>query len=268
MQFCLITPVFDGCLPSLKLLFKELKGQTYTDWTWTLCSNGYSAKMHRFVRQKNRAFARVRLASRVHRSPQSRIDYVYLPYEETPDAYCLLANISKRRAHCIHMVQGDYIFMIDADAKLLDRDMFKVIHAELARHPKSLCIYKVMHNEIGVLPIFPIGFARIDQLNFCVKASLAKEVGYPTTVNPEAVGNDYWYFDRVYKATGGDYVFIDKLFGQHNGNNRYTNIIKQIVALRSDSNPHATPQQRHRWQVPMLAFFRLPALRNVTKKHP
>src|SRR5262245_20223266 len=240
MKFSIITPVFDGCLPSLELLFKEIKGQTYTDWTWILCSNGYSAKMRRFACKKNRELARVGWVARIRQLLKPRIDYVYLPYEEELDAYCLLANISKRRDYCIKIVKGNYIFMIDADAKLLDRDMFKVINTELEMNPKSICIYKVIH-ELGILPIFPINFARIDQLNFCVKTNLAKEIGYPTTVNPVAIGNDYWYFDRVYKATGGDYLFIDKIFGQHNGNNYYTNIVKQIIELSSSSNPHTPP---------------------------
>src|SRR5438876_878948 len=128
MKFCIITPVFDGCLPSLELLCKEITDQTYADWTWILCSNGYSAHMHRFAREKNRALPRVGLVSRVRQWLKPRIAYVYLPYEEELDAYCLLANISKRRDYCITRVKGDYIFMIDADAKLLDRDMFKVIH--------------------------------------------------------------------------------------------------------------------------------------------
>jgi len=267
MQFCIITPVFDGCLPSLKLLFKELKGQTYTDWTWTLCSNGYSAKMCRFVRKNNRALARVRLTSRIRQLPQPRIDYVYLPYEETPDAHGLLENISKRRDHCIKIVQGDYICMIDADAKLLDRDMFTILNTELERNPQSLCIYKIMH-KLGVLPKFPIRYARIDQLNFCVKARLAKEVGYPTTLNPAAQGNDYWYFDRVCRATGGEYLFIDKIFGQHNGNNRYVNILQQLSRQASTANPQSPSQSRRLWPFLAWPFFRRQAARQFIKKHP
>src|SRR5262245_5904614 len=220
--------------------------------------------MHRFAWQKNGALALGRLASRVRQVPQFRIKYAYLPYEATPNAYSLLENISKRRDHCIQMVEADYLFMLDADAKLLDRDLFKLINIELGRNPKGLCIYQIIH-EIGVLPIFPIGFAKIDQLNFCVKASLAKAVGYPITVNPDAIGNDYWYFDRVYKATDGDYLFIDKIFGQHNGNNRYKNIIKLTTELRFGSNLHATPpsNQSHR---PIFSFFRLPVIRKSTGK--
>lgn len=70
-------------------------------------------------------------------------------------------------------------------------------------------------------------------MNFCIRASLAKKVGYPTTVKPEAAGNDYWYFDSAYKASAGDYLFIDRIFGQHNGNNSYKNL---MILLRE--HPH------------------------------
>ena len=136
-----------------------------------------------------------------------------------------MENIGRRRALCIREIEADYIFMIDADAKILDKEMFQEINSELERSHKSICIYKIKH-EIGVLPIFPIGFARIDMLNFCVRADLAKKVGYPISARPETFGNDYWYFDRAYKASGGDYVFIDKIFCEHNGNSRYESLLK------------------------------------------
>src|SRR5262249_2390510 len=153
------------------------------------------------------------------------------------------------------------------DAKLLDRDMFTLLNTELERNPQSLCIYKIMH-KLGVLPIFPIGYARIDQLNFCVKASLAQEVGYPTTVNPAAQGNDYSYFDRVCRATGGDYLFIDKIFGQHNGNNRYMHISQQLWGQASAANPQPPSQYRHLWPFRACPFLRLQAARQCIKKHP
>jgi hypothetical protein len=234
MKFGIITPVFDGCLDSLELLFKDLAGQTYTNWVWMLCGNGYSSKMESFVRQKSRVLD-AGLKNVIWRSlglPVPSIIYLHTDHEELTDAYALLANIGKRRDICLKQIIADYIFMIDADAKLLGNDMFQAIRRELERTHKDICIYKIIH-EIGVLPIFPIGYAHIDMLNFCVKASLAKKVGYPTTVKPEAAGNDYWYFDSAYKASAGDYIFIDRIFGQHNGNNSY----KNLMTLLSE-HPH------------------------------
>lgn len=229
MKFGIITPVFDGCLESLELLFREISSQTYKNWVWMLCSNGYSEKIHQFIKEKNKLLESDR-NSRIHSlysKLRPQIIYHYLKFEEVQDSFMLLSNIGKRRDYCIHKIRADYIFMIDADAKLLDDNMFKILNTEIGKNSKNICIYNIIH-EIGLLPIFPIGYARIDMLNFCVKASVARKVGYPTTVNPEAAGNDYWYFDRALRASNGDFLFVDRVFGQHNGNNSYKNLCQLL----------------------------------------
>jgi hypothetical protein len=194
-----------------------------------MCSNGRSDKIEKFVQDKNRVLTGDlrNVARRYIRRPYPQIIYTPMEYEEVSDSYDLLANVGKRRDMCIRTVDADYIFMIDADAKILDKNMFSIINSELKKNSRSICVYKINH-EVGVLPMFPIDYGRIDMLNFCIRADVARKVGYPTTVNREKVGNDYWYFDRAYRHTSGDMVFIDKVFGQHNGNNTYTNLLKLL----------------------------------------
>jgi hypothetical protein len=228
MRFGIITPVFDGCLESLELISREIFQQTYTNWVWILCSNGYSEKISRFVHEKNKLIHHDHsFTNKLLSIFDKKIIYLYTGYEELSGGRAILANVGKRRDHCIRKIRSDYIFMIDADAKLVDNDMFQTINTELKKNPKDLCIYKVIH-DVGMLPMFPIGYGRIDMLNYCVKTSLARKVGYPTTVNPDQPGNDYWFFHRIYTETGGDYLFIDKVFGRHNGNNTYINLLKQL----------------------------------------
>lgn len=224
MKFGIITPVFDGCIESLDLLHRELMEQTHTDWVWMLCSNGRSERIAHFVKEKNNIEVRgVRSVLKGKR----RLFYLNIPIETEENAFGLLLNISKRRNLCIQEIQSDYIFMIDADAKILNKDMFKIINSELELNPKNICIYKIIH-EIGILPIFPISYARIDMLNFCVKTSLAKRIGYPASVNPVAPGNDFWFFHHASEASDNDYLFIDMIFCEHNGNNRYDNLLKKL----------------------------------------
>jgi hypothetical protein len=228
MKFGIITPVFDGCLESLELVFQDIIHQTYTDWVWVLCSNGYSKKISGFVNEKNKLLNReLSITGKLLMIFDQRIIYLYTGYKELPDGQAILANVGKRRDYCIRKIRSDYIFMIDADAKLTDNDMFSTINAELLRCQKDLCIYKITH-DVGMLPVFPIGYGRIDMLNYCVRTSLAQKVGYPTTVNPGQPGNDYWFFNRIYTETNGDYLFIDRVFGQHNGNNTYINLLRQL----------------------------------------
>ncbi len=228
MRFGLITPVFDGCLESLELVFQDIVNQTYTDWVWVLCSNGFSEKICQFTHIKNELLNKeLNATNKLFRVFYPKIVYLYTRYEELPDGRAILANLGKRRNYCIKKMKSDYTFMIDADAKLLDINMFSIINDELKKTPKGLCIYKVVH-DVGMLPIFPIGYGRIDMLNYCVRTSLAKKVGYPTMVHPTQPGNDYWFFNRVYTETKGDYLFIDRVFGRHNGNNTYINLLRQL----------------------------------------
>jgi hypothetical protein len=114
--------------------------------------------------------------------------------------------------------------LFDADAKILDPKMFEIIEAELQNANKKLCVYDIIH-EGARLPIFPIGFGRIDTLNYCVEAGLAKRIGYPTKVRSVRTGNDFRFFDQLRMATGGDYLYLNRVFCQHNGNNRYESLM-------------------------------------------
>lgn len=221
MRFGIITPVFDGCLESLELLHKELTDQTHKKWIWMLCSNGFSEKISKFIEKKNSLRSKIFASFGIE---TCHLVYVYTKYEKTKNLYDLLKNLGMRRNFCLNQINADYVFMIDADAKILDEKMFQIIDSKLEKNRKNICIYKIFHKRARrgkILPIFPIEYGDIDALNFCVKASFAKTIGYPTSINREMIGNDYWYFKRAYDASEGDYLFIDKIFGEHNGNNRY-----------------------------------------------
>jgi hypothetical protein len=219
LKFGIITPVFDGSIESLDLLHKEMMGQTHKKWIWMLCSNGYSEKISKFIRNK------IGLSGRILRyfgKDTCRIIYSYTEYEDTKNSYDLLRNIGVRRDFCIRKIDADYIFMIDADAKILDKKTFQIINNELIKNPKSICMYKVIHKHDGkILPIFPTKYGNIDMLNYCVKASLAKTIGYPTSINKKYPGNDYWYFKQIQESSRDDYTLIDKILFEHNGNNKY-----------------------------------------------
>lgn len=231
MKFGFITPVFDGCLASLELLFRDIYGQTHRDWTWIICSNGYSEKMAAFARDKNTLLHTDNRNAiwRMRNFLQPKVTYLHLPYRETPDPRSLLLDLGRRRDHCIDKIHADYLLMLDADAKLLDNDMLRIIGEELEKSPKDLCVYRIMH-QVGVLPIFPIQYGHIDMLNFCMRLRLARNIRYPRDVSPDGRFNDYRFFERAIGVTKGDYLFIDRVFAQHNGNNNnsYLNLLKQL----------------------------------------
>jgi hypothetical protein len=227
MRFGLITPVFDGCVESLELLHGDLTLQTHLDWIWMLCSNGHSDRFAKIARAFNEADSDLFLGFTDHRE---RVIYAHVEHEEEMTPFNVLANISKRRQFCIGRIDCDYIFLMDADAKILNPRMFEIIDSRLEKDRKGICVYNTIE-ELGTLrifrklPVFPIEYNRIDALNYCVEASLAKKVGYPADVEPAVLGNDYRFFERLCRATGGDFLYIDEIFCQHNGNNRYENLM-------------------------------------------
>jgi len=196
-----------------------------------ICSNGFSEKLLAFVLRGNKYlescghFPKDTFHFFSRSKDRKKLLYLHTEFEVCNNTLELLANIAKRRNLCIDMTSADYVFMLDADAKLLDVKMFKEINRKLEKTHRAMRMYKTLH-EIGVLPVFPIGYARIDQLNLCVKAELAKKVRYPTTVDKAQIGNDFYYYVRVSTMCHDDYSFINKIFAQHNGNNRYENILK------------------------------------------
>lgn len=186
-----------------------------------LCSNGYSEKICQFIDKKNHILSKSRRNSTLE-SPS--MVYLHTEYEEVHDGFSVLANVCKRRDYCISMLESDYVLIIDADAKILDSQMFAIISSELEATPSEICIYKIKYSRKCTLPTFPIRYGTIDTLNFCISTKLAKKVGYPTTINTEQYGNDYWFIDRCLNAVNGEYVFIDRLFGRYNGNAIYLNL--------------------------------------------
>jgi hypothetical protein len=229
MKFGIITPVYDKCLESTQLLFEDIKQQTHEDWIWLLCSNGFSKKFSDFVESKNKVDKKKRLA------------YISTNYNELGNnCFSIIANIGKRRKLCIKKIDCDYLFMFDADAKILDKKMFETINQELIRKPKKLCLYYIKH-KFGNLPFFPIDDGKIDLLNFCIRIDIAKKIGYPRTVDFFRPANDFNFFVKSYKTCKGDAIILNNVFCEHNGNNRYKNARQLVTQMQNKK--HSTTKQ-------------------------
>lgn len=186
--------------------------QTHQDWIWVLCANKFSDRMAKFARSKQKL------------DGKDRIVYLTTNLKENKNPFSLLANIGKRRDICIKRMNVDYFFMINADSKIIDKEMLHKIYVNLEKNPKDLCIYKIIHEKGEVFPRFPFAYQGIDSLNFCVSARIAKKVGYPSNADFSKL-NDWRFFARVFEECGGDYSFINEVFCIYNGNNRYRNVI-------------------------------------------
>ncbi|XHH08250.1 MAG: hypothetical protein ACFCUE_11850 [Candidatus Bathyarchaeia archaeon] len=216
MKFGIITPVFDGCFESIKLLYENLQSQTFDNWIWLLCSNSYSEKYAEFVKTKNAQLK------------QPKLVYVCTNECDPKNHFSLIANIGKRRNLCIKRVNCDYVGMIDADAKIIDNTMFETLIQEIRTMPKQVILYRIKIDD-GTLPQFPISIGKIDLLNFFVKTELAKRIGYPSTVGFYQSPNDFNFFVKAYNKSKGEVLFLSKIFCEYNGNNCYKNIGKILL---------------------------------------
>jgi hypothetical protein len=234
MKFGIITPVFEGCYESIELLSREILNQTHRDWIWMISSNGFSKIYSQFAKEMNEStrYRRSKLGyiydflfdrNQNLSDDNQKIIYHFIEKEEPKDTITLLENICKRRNQCIKEIECDYIFCIDADAKLLGNNVFWKINNTLEVYPRSICIFKIIH-EVGILPSFPLELGKIDLLNYVMKTSLAKEIGYPTKIRRDSIGNDFWFIKEALEVSKNDLVFIDEILAQHNGNNRYNNM--------------------------------------------
>ena len=221
MKFGIITPVYDKCFESTQRLYEDLQQQTHEDWVWFVCSNGFSKKFYNFAENKNKV------------DEKKRIVYVSTSYIDlNNNCFSILANIGKRRNLCIKKINCDYLFLFDADAKILDKKMFETLNQELTLNPKKLCLYHIK-KEIGELPLFPIIDGKIDLLNFCVSADVVKKIGYPTTVDYFKRANDFKFFVKSYERCKGDAMVLPNVFCEYNGNNMYKNARKLIVEMEN-----------------------------------
>ena len=248
MKFGIVTPVYDKCLESTQLLYEDLKEQTHQDWNWFVCSNGFLKVFYDFVNNKNKD------------EKNNRLTYISTKYVELDNnCFGTIANIGKRRRQCVKKIDCDYLFLFDADAKILDKKMFETINQELVRKPKKLCVYYIKLN-LGNLPIFPIDDGKIDLLNFCIKADIAKQVGYPTTVDFFIPANDYKFFVKCYKACKGDAIILKKVFCEYNGNNRYKNAQNKINETKNKN--HSYTKQYLNYSLKCHPFGILKAIRD------
>lgn len=231
MRFGLITPVFEGCLASLELLFKDLEQQTFKDWEWILCNNGQSNAYRDFVQEKHAMLSSIPLGvTRSPSAPVPRIEVIFSKYQPDDTTPLMIGSLSHRRNYGIEVTSSDFIFMIDADAQLVDPYMFEKIHKVLVSTGLELCIWKIRHESEGVLPLPQFPFGGIDLLNFCVSTRVAEKVGYYDHKDPDKPCNDYWFFHEALEALAGRHAFIDEILAVHNGNRRYSTVSDKVRA--------------------------------------
>lgn len=211
---CVITPVFDDALPSVKLLVKSLQLQTEKDFFHVLISNGPSLKVQSFINKINKH--------------DSRFLYIQLKKNKTESFLETVIDIGQRREFALKNFNAQRYIFLDADFKILRSDLISQLKNAHLHQQKDIILTKVI-GQNKILPIFPIKVACIDMANFSFSFRLAKTHSYPRNLryNWKKIGivNDYIFFNQIYNRKNA--YFLPILSGVVNGNKSYKSLTQQ-----------------------------------------
>jgi len=206
---CIITPVFDPALESIRKLANELKSQTYRNFFQVMISNGPSPRIKEFVSDL--------------REKDKRFIYDEIEEEIINNSQELLINLGKRREYCLKRYDAERYVFLDADIKLIDNAYFLKIykaHNEIKRDI-LITLIKIFHQGRELtLPIFPIMCGHIDMANFTFTKRIARKFSYPTDYDPGiGIGNDYRFFSVI--SNEDNTAVLNFVSAIRDGNNSY-----------------------------------------------
>lgn len=195
--FCIITPIFDGALDSLKILIKDLQNQTHQSFIHIVISNGPSNKVKKFILN-------------LHKT-DPRFIYVEHKYTPTKDYISLMKNSGVRRDYCLQNFNAKRYIFLDADVGIIDKEYFSKLHFADVIFRKDIIVTNVDYHGT-ILPIHPATEeGQISIANYSFSKKIAKKYRYPTDydVIKKKQGNDYRYWMKI--TRNESVLFLDFL---------------------------------------------------------
>lgn len=226
---CVITPVFDHALGSVKKLVKDLKSQTFNNFIHILISNGESPQIKRFIEEVNKK--------------DKRFIYDELELEVTPDYKKILENLGKRRDYSLLKYKAKRYIFLDADIEVVDKNYFAKLFSFHYLTGKDVLVTKT-DNFGQILPKHPVKYGHIDMANYSFSRKKAIEHRYPTDFDEKfGYGNDYRYYGAI---TGDNQnIFLNFISAKISANRSYkrlsevcnseTNYFKEPISVFGNS---------------------------------
>lgn len=193
---CIITPVFDPALASVKLMVRDLKRQTFTDFKQVLISNGPSPKTKEFIKNISKK--------------DKRFKYVELTRELQNTGVRLQNNLGKRKNYAMKKYEAKRYVFIDADSKIIDHNFIAKLYMADILLKKDIIVAQIkLGNEI--LPVFPLDIARIDMTNYIFSRKIALKETYPMRLTKDQIlATDWRFFLKINKKNNTS--FLDSLY--------------------------------------------------------
>lgn len=181
---CIITPVFDPALPSLKFLIKDLQAQSLGNFIHILVSNGKSSEIKKYLEQLNKS--------------DNRFIYSETPFQQTPNWKKLLINIGRRRNFAVKKYQAARYVFIDADSAIVDKSYVAKLFLIDKLTKKDIIITQSKLPDTTILPFFPINLGRIDITCYTFSQKLANKHRFPENINEHfGLANHFRFFKNI-----------------------------------------------------------------------
>jgi len=216
---CVITPIFDEAVESLKLLIDALKKQTMKDFIHVMISAGLSEKSRALIKSLN----------------DSRFKYEEYEEVEASDLESakerLMENLGKRRTYCFKNYKAHRYVYLDADLEIKSDDYF--LQLQKHHNDADILLTKVWvwppkkNGAPTVLPKYPLALGNLDQSNYSFSKRIADHPGceYPTNIGMRGGRDVDWrFFETLIFISRGNYKIIPIVSAVYNGNNTYTSL--------------------------------------------
>jgi len=202
---CVITPVFDECLSSFKLLVTSLQQQSFTDFTHAAISDGPSPEIKSFISSLD----------------DSRFTYLEIPATQGSTRMEMFLSVVARRNFGLQSFEAVRYVFLNAGLKILSNNYFQILFSSHQKHPEKVFLTKVKRAIGCYFPGFPIDCGSLDISNYCFTKKMAKK-GYPTDFDKwYPYANDYRFFRELRKSK---LILLDLISAEKDGNKTYKNL--------------------------------------------
>jgi len=219
---CIITPVFDPALTSLKFLVRDLQQQSYKSFILVCISNGASSRVEAYINKL--------------RKSDVRFIFKELRHQNTPDWKKLLINIGVRRNFALTYFKAKRYIFIDADSQIIDKHYIAKLKYIDWLVKKDIIITQTQLPDTTILPFFPINLGRIDITCYSFSQKIALHYRFPENINEHyGIANDFRFFKKINSLHNTTYfsflaVFKNKRSAYKKITQIYTEETNKIIA--------------------------------------
>ena len=207
---CIITPVFDPCLKSLKGLISDLQKQSHGNFIHVSIANGKEPKIRSYIESV--------------RTYDKRFVYDEIPfnpiYKDSGLVEDLLITNGIRRNFVMKKYDSKMYLNLGADFKIDNLFIIEAIKKHYEETKKDIILIESLVNK-KLYPLYPINkHSFIDLSNFCYTKKIARKYKYPEDIDPKFdVANDYRYFNKIV-----NFNVLEGVYGVKDGRSHYKTI--------------------------------------------